>query len=182
METVNRFYPKYVDDIIEKYNEIIPLAFENYNVGLPHREFIIVVYAMLLKRPKNRQLATILWDYVRYTDKPVPSYIHSFAEERYFDLVFEPNSSEAAKVGRQFSNAGESVFRSTFKGYVYAVNTTTLQITPLISMSHMKEHGFNPKKVYECIYGNAYTHKGHVFIRDWDESHKEIKDKILKEK
>ena len=176
MKSIDRNNRRFVDDILERNKDVVPFIFEDYNIGLPHREFIIVAFSLLKQRPWNKVLIKILWDYIRNTDKPVPDYVVEFTQERFMKWVFEPRNTEATQVANSIANS--SVFNKGYKGYIYAVDIETDKITPLVSATQMKELGFTPSRIYECLFGNSYTHKGHVFVLDKEESHGHVERAI----
>ncbi len=69
-------------------------------------------------------------------------------------------------VGENNPRFGKFGIESTvFKGNVYATNIKSGEIYELIGAKHMRELGFNPSHVSECINGHRKTHKGFTFKR-----------------
>ena len=175
MKRPNTNYRKFVDDVLKKYEDVVPLKFEDISTGLPHREFLLVVYSIAKQRPTNREIIRILWDYVRDTDKDVPDYIYEFAMEANMSFAFRPQGTERYSMAQSKAKSGRN--HPQYDGDIYAVNIEDRTIKAITSSHQMRELGFFPKSVYACIDGKALTHKGHVFIRDKEDSYDYTKRK-----
>ena len=166
---INREYRRFVMDIINrnKYrNSGLHFLFENIDVYLSPREFYIVCFSMAKHRPTNRALTKTLFDFIRgYTSIETPEFIVSWCRQNYMSLNF---STKCEEIDYRRSIATSGPNNPSYKGTIYAVNIETDEITPMNSRSDMRSLGFLPSGVYECVNGNNYTHKGHVFIRETD--------------
>jgi hypothetical protein len=54
----------------------------------------------------------------------------------------------------------------SFKGYIYATNLETGEITKFCGVKELEAAGFSNPKVYACINGKRNKHKGHTFSRE----------------
>ena len=164
MITPNTDYKRFVDDVLNKYEDFVPLRFEDINTGLPHREFVLVVYSIAKQRPKNKDIVKILWDYVRTTDKEVPEFIFEFAMEAHTTFLFNPMQTEKNMISMSKAKTGSN--HELYEGDIYAISMKDNSIKAITSTAQMKELGFNPANVYNCVNGRSLSHKGYVFIRD----------------
>ena len=53
-----------------------------------------------------------------------------------------------------------------FKGSVTALDNITGKETIFVGLTDLKQAGFNPSHVYQCVIGNRKTHKNHTFKRE----------------
>ena len=177
MKSPNRNYKQFVYDIVEKYEDLVPFNFEDFSLGLPHREFLLVVYSILKQRPNNKELINILWNYIRSTDKEIPNNIYQFAKEKYIEVSVFNTRGHEQKI-ESSSLSALPAFKKSYNGYIYAVNIDTMKITPITSMAQAKELGFTKQGIDACLARRAYTHRNHVFIRDKEKSHEPLADAI----
>ena len=164
---INTDYKQFVFDLIERnrLTEVgIPLVFEEFDVLLPPREFLLVAYSIAKHRVENKEINKLLWDFIRsYSNIEIPEFIYKFSFRNYNRLLFSTTWEE---VGYKKSLATAGPKNPMFKGTIYAVNIETEEIIPMNSRFEMEELGFNPSGVYDCVNGNRYTHNGYVFVRD----------------
>ncbi len=142
----------------------IKLLFEMHSMVLTHDDWLLAMFCLLSLRPKHKGLSSTLWRYIRTTDKPIKTYIHNFAQDTYFDLLYatkhEVKSLNLSKATRRKKNPA-------YKGEVMGIHMETHETINLVGVEEMEALGFSSSRIYEIVNDRpgSYTHRGYTFVR-----------------
>lgn len=84
--------------------------------------------------------------------------------KEYWDKLKVTLNSDSVKA--KWTQARSGAKNAQFLGTIYAVNTSTGESVACVGTKNLREHGFTPSCVYQCLQGLRRTHKGCVFYRE----------------
>lgn len=145
----------------------VHLLFEQYNMTLCHRDYLMAMFCLLSLRPTHQGLAVMLWTYINKSQiegEHVKDYIYRFAEYAYDETTYSTTFEEKTKA---LSVALRRKKNPAYRGSIVAINIKTKEEVILVGVEEMRALGFHPSQVYNCINcsGSPHTHRGYVFVR-----------------